>query len=100
MAAEPVPDVENMCCACKHVEHMSKMIQIRNVPDELHARIKQRAAALHMTMSDYLLLELDSVVGKPTWAELTAEIRQEEPIHLDIEQMIRGLHEAREQRGG
>ncbi len=100
MAAEPTLCIENMCGTCKHVRHMSKMIQIRNVPDDLHAQVKQRAAELHMTMSDYLILELNSVVGKPTWAELTAEIELEEPTNFDIEAMIRDLHREREERGG
>ncbi len=33
-----------MLTACSHVMHMSKMIQIRNVPDDLHRTLKARAA--------------------------------------------------------
>jgi antitoxin FitA len=38
---------------------MSKMIQIRNVPDELHRTLKVRAAQAGMTLSDYLLSEIE-----------------------------------------
>ena len=48
----------DMCSTCIHVEHMSKMIQIRNVPDDLHRRLKSRAALAGMSLSDYLLNEI------------------------------------------
>src|SRR6185437_15336512 len=48
----------DMCSTCSHVEHMSKMIQIRHVPDRLHRRLKARAAAAGMPLSDYLRREL------------------------------------------
>ena len=37
---------------------MSKMIQIRNVPDDLHRALKVRAAREGMTLSAYLLREI------------------------------------------
>ena len=40
---------------------MSKMIQIRNVPDTLHRKIKARAAQAGMTLSDYLLGEIERI---------------------------------------
>ncbi len=43
---------------CAHVISMSKMIQIRNVPDELHGELKARAARAGQTLSDFLLAEL------------------------------------------
>lgn len=61
---------------------MSKMIQIRNVPDELHRTLKIRAAQLGMTLSDYVLSELAGVVGKPTLAELSARILAKEPVDI------------------
>lgn len=47
-----------------------KMIQIRNVPDPLHRRLKSRAALAGMTLSDYLLAELRRTAEKPTMAEM------------------------------
>jgi plasmid stability protein len=37
---------------------MSVMIQIRNVPDDIHRTLKARAAAAGMSMSDYILQDL------------------------------------------
>ena len=40
---------------------MSKMIQLRNVPDSLHRTLRARAALAGMTLSDYLRAELERV---------------------------------------
>lgn len=49
---------------------MSKMIQIRNVPDELHRKLKIQAAEQSLSLSDYLLNELLLVADKPSIKEL------------------------------
>jgi predicted nucleic acid-binding protein len=46
------------------------MIQIRNVPDDLHRRLKARAAMAAMTLSDYLLKEVGEVAKRPTIEEM------------------------------
>ena len=46
------------------------MIQIRNVPDDLHRRLKARAAMAAMTLSDYLLKEVGEVAKRPTMEEM------------------------------
>ncbi len=53
---------------------MSKMIQLRHVPDELHRKLKARAALDGLTLSDYLLREVRKVAERPTPAELQARI--------------------------
>ena len=62
----------DMSTARDNVLHMSKMIQIRNVPDDLHRQLKIRAAAAGMTMSDYIKRELDLRTSKSTIAEIIA----------------------------
>jgi len=62
----------NMSGARDNVLHMSKMIQIRNVPDDLHRQLKIRAAAAGMSMSDYIKRELDLRTRKSTIAEIVA----------------------------
>ena len=51
------------------------MIQIRNVPDELHRRLKTRAALAGMSLSDYLLSEIRQVAERPTLDALRARLR-------------------------
>jgi plasmid stability protein len=62
---------------------MSKMIQIRNVPDELHRTLKVRAAKEGMTLSDYLLSEIERVAERPTLAEMMERLRSREPVELE-----------------
>jgi plasmid stability protein len=52
------------------------MIQIRNVPDALHRRLKARAALAGMSLSDYLLSEIRAVAERPTIEELRARLEQ------------------------
>jgi plasmid stability protein len=42
------------------------MVQIRNVPDELHRELKSRAALAGMSISEYLLLEIRRSLERPT----------------------------------
>ena len=58
---------------------MSKMIQIRNVPDGLHRRLKARAALEGRSLSDYLLEELRRMAERPTLQELRQRIAAREP---------------------
>ena len=76
------------------------MIQIRNVPDELHRTLKARAAESGMTLSDYLLSEIEQVAEKPTLAELMDRLAHDEAVELDEppEVTIRKLREADDPR--
>ncbi len=53
---------------------MARMIQIRNVPEELHRRLKARAAMAGMSLSEYLLREVERVAERPTVPELRARL--------------------------
>ncbi|MDO8211205.1 hypothetical protein [Conexibacter sp. CPCC 206217] len=61
---------------------MSPMIQIRNVPDELHRELKARAARAGMTLSDFLLDELRALAVRPTMQEWLDESRKWEPVEV------------------
>jgi len=53
---------------------MSKMIQIRHVPDALHKRLRARAAMAGMTLSDYLQQELVRTAAQLTPVELRTRL--------------------------
>jgi plasmid stability protein len=53
---------------------MDRMIQVRNVPEALHRRLKARAALAGMSLSDYLLREARRVAEQPTLDELRARL--------------------------
>jgi hypothetical protein len=59
---------------------MSKMTQIRHVPDALHRRLKARAADTGMTLSDYLLAELRRLADRPTPQQFWERLRSREPV--------------------
>jgi len=76
---------------------MSKMIQIRNMPDEMHRVLKSRAAAQGMSLSDYLLQELRKSAEVPTIDEWLARVRNREPVQMDVsaEEAIRAERDSR-----
>lgn len=75
---------------------MSKMIQIRNVPDELHRRLKVRAAERGLTLSSYLLKEMERIGSLPTREEWVARLRSHEAVDLDSAETVRIIRSARD----
>ncbi|HTT83387.1 MAG TPA: hypothetical protein VMF67_07890 [Rhizomicrobium sp.] len=59
---------------------MGVMVQIRNVPEALHRRLKSRAALAGQSLSEYLLAEIRRVAERPTLEELTARLEKLPPI--------------------
>lgn len=59
---------------------MPKMIQLRHVPDELHRKLKARAALEGLSLSDYLLQEVRRVAERPTVAELRQRLARRPPV--------------------
>jgi antitoxin FitA len=57
-----------------------KMIQIRNVPDDLHRALKVRAAQEGTTLSDYILADLPRLAHKPSAEQVLARIRERSPV--------------------
>ena len=71
-----------MRLACTHASRMSRMVQIRNVPDALHRKLKIRAADAGRTLSDYLLAELERLAARPTRHEMLARIHSRKRVTL------------------
>ena len=71
-----------MRITCTHASHMSKMVQIRSVPDALHRMLKVRAAASGQTLSDYLLAELERLAARPTREEMLARLHGRRRVTL------------------
>ncbi|MGH3648128.1 MAG: FitA-like ribbon-helix-helix domain-containing protein [Micromonosporaceae bacterium] len=49
---------------------MSKTIQIRDVPDRTHTELRSRAAAAGMSLSEYLLREINELASRPSVADV------------------------------
>lgn len=71
-----------MCTACDYMNDMSKMIQIRNVPDELHKKLKIRAVEEGMTLSDLLAREARQLAERPTFAQMRARLASRARVTL------------------
>lgn len=74
-----------MSITCVHVVHMpTRMIQIRHVPEDVHKKLKARAAMAGMPLSDYLLREIRRVAERPTIEELWSRIERRRPVALSV----------------
>ncbi len=58
------------------------MIQVRNVPDAIHRRLKSRAAEEGVSLSDFVLEELRRIAERPSRREILARIAAREPVAL------------------
>ncbi|HTB36995.1 MAG TPA: hypothetical protein VK777_07920 [Reyranella sp.] len=72
---------------------MSTMIQIRNVPDALHRRLKSRAALAGMSLSDYLLQQIREVAERPTIEEMRARLARRSTVTLSVDTADAVRHE-------
>jgi plasmid stability protein len=64
------------------MKSMSKMIQIRNVPDELHRKLKIRAVEEGLTLSDLLAREARLLAERPTFEQMRARLARRERVTL------------------
>jgi antitoxin FitA len=63
---------------------MSKMIQVRNVSDSLHRKLKARAATEGLSLSDFVLREMEQLAERPTPSELAERIASRTPVKYKI----------------
>jgi antitoxin FitA len=59
---------------------MAKMIQLRHVPEELHRKLKARAAMEGFSLSDYLLQEVERIAERPTLNDLRRQLAHRESV--------------------
>lgn len=76
---------------------MSVMVQIRNMPDDLHRKLKSRAAKAGMSLSDYLLQEIRSVAERPTMEEFRERLatRSDVALSTDPADLVRAERDSR-----
>jgi hypothetical protein len=76
---------------------MSKMIQLRHVPEALHRQLKARAALSGLPLSDYLIREVRKIAERPTLEEMQDRLRQRDPYRgkLSPTEIVREERESR-----
>ena len=77
---------------------MPKMVQLRNMPDDLHRKLKIRAAKQGVSLSDLLLHMAEREANQLTIEELTARIRAR-PRPEGLESTAEIVRELREETG-
>jgi len=74
-------------------------IQIKNVPPELHARLRERARREGRNLSEHALSVLERDLALPTTREWLERLRQDEPVEgIGSEDIVRLIHEGRAER--
>jgi len=78
---------------------MAKVIQIRDVPDDVHAELTKRAEAAGLSLSRFALreLELASRVGRN--AEIFARLRELPPTGITDEEIVADIRAERDRAG-
>ena len=73
------------------------MIQLRNVPDELHRKLKASAALAGMSLSEYILKDVKSREELPTMEEWLEKLKKLKPIVTKetSEETIRAIRDGR-----
>jgi plasmid stability protein len=71
------------------------LIQIRNVPEDVHRTLKARAASAGTSLSDYVLLEIERAARTPTPEELDQRIRERGPAPVRTDEILTARDEGR-----
>ena len=76
---------------------MSKMIQVRDVPEQVHSTLKARAAREGMSLSDLIKRELERAAERPSMAEWLERSQRTKPIRANrsAAQVVRELRDAK-----
>ncbi len=76
---------------------MTKMIQVRNVPEELHRELVDRARRRGLTLTDFIQQVLEREVARPLLEDVIARLETRDPIELDapVAELIREERESR-----
>ena len=83
-------------CPDAYPDPMSHL-QIRNVPEDVHRRLRECAAMAGMSLSEYALTELTKVARRPTRGELLDRIARRPPAGAGepAEISVRGERDSR-----
>ena len=83
-----------MRTTCINVVHMSKMIQVRNVPDDVHQTLKMRAAEAGISLSDYIKRDLEELAKQAAVEEIGSRAR-DRSSGISTESILADLREVR-----
>ncbi|HST65028.1 MAG TPA: toxin-antitoxin system HicB family antitoxin [Mycobacteriales bacterium] len=74
-------------------------IQVRDVPPDLHRRLRERAAADRLSLSEYVLKLLERDAGTLSTREWLAALAEREPVRgVDVAGALDGSRSERDSR--
>ena len=74
-------------------------IQVKDVPVELHERLRGRARLEGRSLSDYVLYVLGRDLAMPTMREWLDGLKRDEPVTgISSEEIVAAIHEGRAER--
>lgn len=85
-----------MWSACPNVQRMTKMIQVRDVPDDVHRTLKTRAAAVGMSLSDYVKRDLEEAATRASLEEIDGRVTARGPSKLSTASILASLRDQRD----
>lgn len=81
---------------------MSKVIQIRDVPDEVHASLVEAAEAAGLSLTGYLQRELTVLANRETIIRHNMDVihaaQAKIGVQIDRQTILDAIHEGREER--
>lgn len=69
----------------QRTRHQVRIIQIRNVPEELHCRLQANTSAVGLSLSAYLLEELRCIADRPTPVQFCEGLRMRRRLGVDLD---------------
>ncbi len=80
---------------CDNTSRMGVLVQIREVPEDVHRVIKGRAAASGVSLSEYVRSMLIATAARPTPEELEARLKARQGVELSepIEATVRAIRD-------
>ena len=73
-------------------------IQVKNVPQDLHARLRQRAASQGRSVSSYVLDTLERDLALPSMREWLDNLKRDPVTDIGSEEIVGAIQEARDER--
>jgi plasmid stability protein len=77
---------------------VTKTIQIRDVPDDIHAELRARAARAGRSLSDYVRLELERVARRPSIADVLLRAQSRSGGDVSVEDIVEAVRSGRDER--
>jgi plasmid stability protein len=73
-------------------------IQVKNFPEDLHAKLRERVAKQGRSVSEYVTEVLERDLSTPTTREWLDSLKEDPPTDITSEEIVNSIHEGRAER--